>query len=270
MARPRRSASARATGTRPRTRPTCAPRRPAGRGRRRTTRISRELRARGLARRVDEVAGRRRPPATTNARSCRTAGKRDHVVVRRPGRATPRTASSRSSSNAPQVPSSSARVELADDARRSCAPSCPGAGSGSSPRSNARLRLQRRVERLDDALRVRRSRPRRSPATCSRSFGQVAVREVDAGDLEERDRRCAPASTLRRAASTRLGSSRVRSAVSSTEIGSGSFHGVSSSGRRRRRVRSRRTRARRARPRPGGAAAARASASRTSRAATAA
>ena len=70
------------------------------------------------------------------------------------------------------------------------------------------------------------------PATRSALVGQVAAAQVDARDLEQRD----PAGAGIDVAPRRLDEAREErrcvSAVSSTEIGSGSFHGVSSSGRR--------------------------------------
>ena len=100
-----------------------------------------------------------------------------------------------------------------------------------SARSNVGSRLERRVERLDDALRAREA------ALGDARDADALVRQLAAlgrytRAISKSAIVLAPTSTLPRAASTRLGRSRVRSAVSSTEIGSGSFHGVSSSGRR--------------------------------------
>ena len=54
-------------------------------------------------------------------------------------------------------------------------------------RSNAGSAFERRVERLDDALRRGGSRPRRSRPTADALVGQLAAGEVDARDLEQRD-----------------------------------------------------------------------------------
>jgi hypothetical protein len=120
-------------------------------------------------------------------------------------------------------------VELADEA---------GVGAGGLARVVQRAlgALERgsawsgRVERLDDAL-----GPCEAALGDARDVdalvGQVVAREEHARHLEERDplRAGVDVATAR----PRRGSAgaRVRSAVSSTEIGSGSFHGVSSSAR---------------------------------------
>ena len=93
-----------------------------------------------------------------------------------------------------------------------------------------RLGLQRVVERLDDALAVQEAAlgNRRNPQALVR---ELAVREVDAGDLEQSD----PIRAGVAIADCRLDEAReqtVRSAVSSTLIGSSRFQVVSSAGRR--------------------------------------
>ena len=219
--RPRRRACARATGTRPRRRSTCGPRRPARRGRRRR-RGSRAARARR-----PRAPRRRASPAGTSSshdeRDVLPDGRvGDHVLVghrlarageeRRRGRARTRPTCPRAARgcSSPTTPASRAR-RLARVEERAL---------GALER---RLGLERRVERLDDALRAQeaalddaRRRGRARPA--ARRRGGRRARSRTARSAARPRRRCA--------APPRRGSGAASSAapVSSTEIGSGSFH----------------------------------------------
>ena len=98
-------------------------------------------------------------------------------------------------------------MQLAERRPAACGPPCRDEAADRSSRSKSRLGLQRSVERLDDALHVQEAalgdRRRRAAA---RSAGR---RPVGTRARSRRARsRAAPASTLRRAASTRLGKQR--------------------------------------------------------------
>ena len=163
--RPRRSASARGTGTPPR---------------RRSTSSLADLRA------AVDVEGRnsrssgpppRAPPRRARARRLLGHGEGEVLPHRRVGDdvlvATGSRASSnslsRSSSKAPQTPSS-APGAARRPRRPRCAPTCPG-GRARARRARSRVRLERRVQRLDDALRASNSRLG-DAATCIRSSGR--------------------------------------------------------------------------------------------------
>ena len=135
--RPPRRACARATGTRPRTRPTCGPRRPARRGRRRR-RGSRAAPARPPRARRRRARRRRRPPGTDDGDVLPHGRVGDHVLVGDRlvrGREEVLEVELERAPLAVEQP----RVQLADDARRGCAPPCPdGAADARRARTSAR------------------------------------------------------------------------------------------------------------------------------------
>ena len=181
--RPPRRASARRTGTRPRTRPTCGRRRPARRGRRRR-RGSPAAPVPAASRAAATSSPAATSSGTETAMSCRIAG---YVITSSyvTGSRAAASSSSRSSSNAPHSPSS---------ARGCTSPTTPAPVLCGLARMEQRvlgalerrLRLERGVQRLDDALRVDEA-ALGDPGDADALVGELAAREVHARDLEQRD-----------------------------------------------------------------------------------
>ena len=136
----------------------------------------------------------------------------------RPPRARAATSASRSSSNAPHIPSSSAGCSSPTQPSRVRA-DLPGWRNGSAARSYDGSTLSAAYS-CSTAHFASASPPSTMPATCQRSSGSASparyVRAISNSATSE-----LPTARLCRAASTRLPTSEVRSAAASVESGSG-------------------------------------------------